>query len=266
MSDMRHNPIGVFDSGMGGLTVLKELQQILPRENFIYVADSANLPYGDKTEDQIIHFSERIMHWFEKQHVKMVVLACHTSASIAHQYLNQRSNFPILCSITPIAEHFKDQPRHIGIMATHRTMISKVFEKYLRSYNNHHRIVSLACPEFVPFIEAQQIDTIESKLIMQYYLNQLLDHKVETLVFGCTHYPFLKSTFEKLLPENSLLTFEDPGFYLALKTKEVLESLNLENNNFNGNTQFYTTDAPDVFAQKIEYAIGPKPIVNLVKL
>ncbi|MDP1724431.1 MAG: glutamate racemase [Alphaproteobacteria bacterium] len=260
-----NRPIGVFDSGMGGLTVLKELQAILPHENFIYVADSLNLPYGDKTEDQIIQFTQRIMDWFKQQDVKMVVLACHTSSAIAHASLIQNAAFPILCSITPIAEHFKNQSRHIGIMATQRTTQSKVFEKYFLSHNNDHKLISLACPEFVPLIEAQQIDTIESSLIVQRYLNEFLDRNIETLIFGCTHYPYLKKMLKKLLPENSFLTFEDPGFYLALKTSETLEELNLKNNGLNGATKFYSTHAPDIFAEKIKFALDIKTSVNLVK-
>lgn len=265
MSDAKR-PIGVFDSGMGGLTVLKELQAMLPHENFLYVADSLNLPYGDKTEDQIIQFTQRIMNWFEQQDVKMVVLACHTSSAIAYASLIQQAAFPILCSITPIAEHFKNQSRHIGIMATQRTTQSKVFEKYLLSHNNDHKLVSLACPEFVPLIEAQQIDTIKSLLIVQRYLNELLERNIETLIFGCTHYPFLKKILEKLLPKNSFLTFEDPGFYLALKTVETLEALCLKNNGSDGEIKFYVSQAPDIFAQKIKFALNIKVSVNLVKV
>lgn len=261
-----NRPIGVFDSGMGGLTVLKELQAILPYENFIYFADSLNLPYGDKTEDQIIQFTQRIMDWFKHQNVKMVVLACHTSSAIAHASLIQNIDFPILCSITPIAEHFKNKTQHIGIMATQRTTQSKVFEKYLRVFNKDHQIFSLACPEFVPLIEAQQIDTIESSLIIQRYLNEFLDHNIETLIFGCTHYPYLKKMLEKLLPENSFLTFEDPGFYLALKTAASLKELNLENNELKGALKFYTSHAPDVFAEKIKFALDIKTSVNLVNV
>lgn len=261
---MKNKPIGVFDSGMGGLTVLKELQKILPNEHFIYVADSVNLPYGDKTEEQIIQFTQRIMHWFEQQHVKMVVLACHTSSAIAHASLIQKISFPILCSITPIAEHFKNKTQHIGIMATHRTTNSKVFEKYLLSHNKEHQIISVACPEFVPLIEAQQIESIESSLIIQRYLNEFLTHKVETLIFGCTHYPFLKPIFENLLPENSFLTFEDPGFYLALKTEALLKELDLKNNALNAITKFYTSHAPETFAEKIKTVLNIKPDVKLL--
>jgi glutamate racemase len=264
MSDSKR-PIGVFDSGMGGLTVLKELQAMLPHENFIYVADSLNLPYGDKTEDQIIQFTQRIMNWFKDQDVKMVVLACHTSSAIAHAVLIQNASFPILCSISPIAKYLKDKAQHIGIMATERTTQSRVFEKYLLSHNNDHKLVSLACPEFVPLIEAQQIDTIESSRIVQRYLNEFLERNIETLILGCTHYPFLKKILEKLLPQNSFLAFEDPGFYLALKTVEILETLSLKNKGFNGEIKFYVSQAPDIFAQKIKFALDIKASVNLVK-
>lgn len=255
--------IGVFDSGIGGLSVLREVRAAFPSEHFLYLADTKHLPYGEKTESQIKFYVKTILDWFNTQKVKLVIIACHTSSAIAHSSVENAYTFPVLCSISPIAKALKNKSKRIGIMATRRTTESKVFELYLKRHNPDHQIFSVSCPEFVPLIESQKIDTQEAKNCLQRYLSPLLKADIDSLIFGCTHYPFLKDAFMKLLPTNRQLTFEDPARYI---TQNLTSFLPQDPQNATGTIRFFTTSPSETFQQQIDYFMGIKSFPETLTL
>ena len=258
-SSLKFLPIGVFDSGMGGLTVLKELYKVLPNENYIYFADTQNLPYGDKSPQEICHFAEKIIKWFTAQKVKMIIVACNTSSAIAFQQQNLNNPIPILTIIDPIAQSISPLPQKLGIMATQRTIESMAYQRAFQQYSPSLQVYAIACPEFVPIIENNKIYEEASKLIIKDYLYKLLYREIDTLLFGCTHYPLLKPVIETLLPQEKKIRYADPAYYSAQKAKEILETSHLLNKNKGKkNSSFYVSGSPQDFQNKATHALGFK--------
>lgn len=235
-------PIGVYDSGVGGLTVLKELMACLPGQDFIYFADTQHLPYGDKTPDQIKEYSKNIVAWFESvMNAKMVVAACNTSSAIALDGLT--SEIPVIGTIYPILDEIMES-RTIGIIATAPSVKSKMHENIFIKNGFQGKVVYVACPDFVPLIEEGKIEGVEIEEAAKRYLSQFDGHNIDTLIYGCTHYPFIKSTIEKLLPG---IKYIDPANFIA---RAVLKN-NTEAANM-GSVKFYCSSDADVFKAKIE--------------
>jgi len=247
-------PIGIYDSGIGGLTVLKTLQEKFPHENFVYFGDTLNLPYGAKSQDQIITYSRNIMTWLQQEaHVKLVVAACHTSSALALEEISQGFEIPIVGTIYPLMKNVlkKENIRKIGIIATPASIKSLMHEKILRKSGFQGEILSIACPEFVPLIEAEKWNKNVLKEHVEYYLKMFIDQKFDTLIYGCTHYPFIKSLIEEILP--LWVTQIDPAEYMALEVFEILSKRKLLNDEtLKGKISFFCSSEPDIFTKKIQ--------------
>src|SRR5271156_2261897 len=199
-SDPEH-PIGVFDSGLGGLTVVKELIHHLPNERIVYFGDTARVPYGTKSGETIIRYSREIVRVLLKHKVKMVVVACNTASSLALDVLKKEFDLPILGVIEPGARKAMEVTRNkkVGIIATSSTVKSGKYAKKIVQLNKNIVVTSQACPLFVPLVEEGWFDHAVTYQVAQQYLRDMKKNKVDTLILGCTHYPLLKGVLHNVM-------------------------------------------------------------------
>jgi glutamate racemase len=196
---MKNRPIGIFDSGVGGLTVVKEIFRVLPGEKIIYLGDTARVPYGTKSCETIKRFSIENVEFLKRFDVKLIIVACNTASSISLPVLRKKFNIPIVGVIKPGAAKAVKATRNgkIGVIGTAATIRSKAYEKEIRSISKSVTVVSQSCPLFVPLAEEGWLD---GKLVVEIagkYLGSLTAKKIDTLVLGCTHYPLLKEALSK---------------------------------------------------------------------
>jgi len=200
---MPDRPIGVFDSGVGGLTVLKALKELLPSENLIYFGDTARVPYGTKSPRTIIRYSLENTKLLMSFDVKMVVVACNTSSSYALEILKSEFPFPVIGVVRPGAKLAVRRSRsgRIGVIGTEATIKSGAYRKAIVSVNPFAEVYEKACPLFVPLIEEGWLDDPITEEVAKRYLNSLLKRKIDTLVLGCTHYPLIKGILKRICGE-----------------------------------------------------------------
>jgi len=198
---MDNRPIGIFDSGVGGLTVLKELAKVLPKEDIIYFGDTARVPYGTKSHDTIVRFSIENVLFLLRFNVKLIIIACNTSSSVALAALKRNFKVPIVGVIEPGADEAVGISRNgrIGIIGTSTTVRSLSYNKYILKKNRLAKIFSVSCPLFVPFVEEGWIDKRVTSDVIREYLAPLKRKSIDTLVLGCTHYPLLKERIKKFM-------------------------------------------------------------------
>ena len=202
--------IGVFDSGVGGLNVLKLLEQQFPNENFIYFADNANLPYGDKTEEEIINFSKNIVNFLISKKVKLIVVPCNTSSAISIEQIRNGVSIPIIDIITPITCEISKQFKKIALIATKGTVSSNAYLKELLKCNSNIELIQIACPKLVPIIENNKIDEQETINILKEYLKPIIEkNDIEALIYGCTHYQYLDNIIKNIIPKNITILSPD---------------------------------------------------------
>jgi glutamate racemase len=246
----KNMPIGVFDSGLGGLTVLRALQKKLPNESFIYIGDTAHVPYGNKSETAIINYATTLSAFLVDMYkVKMIIIACNTASAIAVKPLKEYFKVPVLDVITPMQKLFKknNNIQRIGIIGTHNTIKSKSYEKLLFSLNPEIQIFSQACPLFVPIIEEGLENHPIAKLMSKEYLFPLIEQNIDALILGCTHYPILKKTINRFIPPE--IEIIDSAEILSSYTKQHLKQQELTNSSPNVTTRLLVTDASDHFNQ-----------------
>ncbi len=219
---MDPRPIGVFDSGIGGLTVLKELIYQFPNENFIYLGDTARLPYGSKSGETIKKYSTQNLEFLISQNVKAVVIACNSASTQMQEDLYK--NIPVYNVIGPGAEEAVriSKTKKIGVIGTRATILSKAYETKIKILSPHAEVYNQACPLFVPLAEEGWIDDPITNLIVYRYLQGLLQHDVDTLVLGCTHYPILKNSIARVTGSDIQLL--DSGEAIARKLQEDFHS------------------------------------------
>ena len=216
-------PIGIFDSGIGGLTVLNELQKILPCENFIYYADTKHLPYGDKSKEEIISYSEYIVKYFIENDVKAIVIACGTASALAFETLKNDYDVPIFNVIDSTVNHLNSN--NIGIIATCASISSNVWDNKILEKLPNANITKVACPKLVPLAESGLLDVTEAEIALTEYLKIIKEKNVDTLILGCTHYPLFLPLIKKILNENTNII--NIGTSLAIDFKDYLDSNNL---------------------------------------
>lgn len=226
MADKKNNPIGVFDSGLGGLTVVKELMRQLPSEDIIYFGDTARVPYGTKSKKAIIGFSKENTKILLKHKVKIVVVACNSSSSYALEDLKKEFRVPIIGVIRAGAEKAAALTKNnkVGIIATSATIKSGQYVKAVKKYNRNVKVFSKACPLFVPLVEEGWLNKQVTLNIAKEYLRSLKKAGIDSLVLGCTHYPLLKNTLHKVMGRNVLLV--DSAKEIALEVKRHLNESN----------------------------------------
>ena len=225
---MSKQPIGIFDSGVGGTSIWKEIHALLPYENTIYLADSANAPYGPKGKDAIIALSEKNTEYLLNQNSKIIVVACNTATTNAIKHLRKKYDVPFIGiepAIKPAA--LQTQTKAIGILATKGTLSSELFFNTSQLYSNGIEIIEQEGEGIVQLIESGNINSEEMKALLEIYLKPMLNANIDYLVLGCTHYPYLIPQLLKMLPKH--IKIIDSGEAVARQTKAVLKQLNLLN-------------------------------------
>lgn len=245
---MDTRPIGVFDSGMGGLSILKDLTVQLPKEDLIYFGDTARLPYGPRSKETIIRYSKQCASFLISKGVKMIVVACNTASALALKELQESFDLPILGVIEPgsRAAAATTENHRIGVIGTEGTVRSKSYESEIRKHLPEAEILALPCPLFVHLVEEGWADTDIAELTARKYLLELAEYDVDTLVLGCTHYPALRYTINKVLGNHIRLI--NPAYETAKATRSKLEELGLLNETGTfGKQSYYVSDSPEKF-------------------
>ena len=248
MINKSENPIGVFDSGLGGLTVVKELNHHLPNEKVVYFGDTARVPYGTKSAETIIRYSREIVKTLLKHKVKMVVVACNTASSLALDVLKKEFSVPMMGVIGPGAKKAAatTQSRKVGIIATSSTIKSGRYAQELKRIDGRIEVFSQPCPLFVPLVEEGWYGHPVTYQVAQQYLVGMQRDKVDTLILGCTHYPLLKEVLHNVMgPQVQLI---DSAQEVALQVKDVLTKQKLLRTRLGpGQHLFIVSDEPTQF-------------------
>lgn len=239
------NPIGLFDSGVGGTSIWKEIHNLLPYENTVYLADSKNAPYGQKSKEEIIELSFKNTEFLLEQNSKLIVVACNTATTNAIKELRAKYDVPFIGiepAIKPAANHTKTQT--IGILATKGTLNSQLFAETLANLKDI-KVVEQVGYGLVKLIEEGSLDSAEMKELLETYLEPMIKANIDYLVLGCSHYPYLIPQIEKILPEHVKII--DSGEAVAKQTKNILETKNIQNTEAKkATTLFYTNSNPNV--------------------
>ncbi len=266
MENNRDCPIGVFDSGLGGLTVVRELMRQLPSEDIVYFGDTARGPYGAKSKEAIIRFSKENTKVLLKHKVKMVVVACNSSSSYALGILKKRFRVPIVGVICPGAKKAAEmsQNKRIGVIATSATIASREYEKNVKRYSKGVRVVSKACPLFVPLAEEGWVDKPVTLDIAREYLLPLKRAGIDTLILGCTHYPLLKRSLQKAVGKK--VTLVDSAKEVAQEVKAALTKLGIRKiSKRKARYKFLISDRPQAFKKLAKNFLG-REIKNVIKV
>lgn len=272
MSDCR--PIGVFDSGVGGITVLSELQKAMPNEEYVYLGDTARVPYGNKSEELIIQYTKECVQFLMKKDVKLIVIACNTASSYGYEIAREfAGDIEIIEMIRPAAEYATKHSAmgSIGIIGTKGTIRNGAYNREIdRLTEGGMKVSSIACPLFVPFIEEGKCEHPSLDIIAREYLEPFLEREtIDTLVLGCTHYPYIEKSIQKILGES--VTIVNTGTPAAVKAKVSLEMNNLLcEEQKGGKTRFFVTDSPSIFAgvayEKLGFPIDDIQRISLDEL
>ncbi|NJN78499.1 MAG: glutamate racemase [Saprospiraceae bacterium] len=246
-------PIGVFDSGLGGLSVWLELVKLMPNEDIIYFADSGNCPYGNRPKSEIIDLSIRNTEFLLEKGAKVIVVACNTATGAAINVLRERFDVPFIGmepAVKPAAEQTKTG--NIGVLATKGTLESETFLQIKNAYTKEVTIYMQIGQGLVEAVENQAFESNETFELVKKYVQPMLENKVDKIVLGCTHYPFLQPVFDKLLPQNVDLI--NPAPAVAKQTLRRLEHFDLMNQTENKpNYQFYTSGNEAILESFLEY-------------
>lgn len=243
-------PIGVFDSGVGGLTVAREVMRHLPDENIIYFGDTARVPYGSKSKDNIIHYSRQIIRFLQSKNVKAIVIACNTATALALDVVQQEFDLPIIGVIEPGARAAIAQTcnKHIGVIGTEATIQSQMYSKVIRQYDDKMCVLGKPCPLFVPLVEEGFAKHHIADEVIDIYLKEMKASGVDTMILGCTHYPLLRSKIMKYFGEKIHLV--NPAYETAMDLKQILEDAGIANEVESlAKYEFYVSDTAEKFKQ-----------------
>ena len=245
-------PVGVFDSGVGGLTVAREIMRHLPNENIVYFGDTARVPYGSKSKDNIIRYSRQIIHFLKTKGVKAIVIACNTASALALDVVREESDIPIIGVVEPGARAALDVTvsKKIGVIGTEATIRSSMYEKIIQGIDPEAVVTGKACPLFVPLVEEGFAKHQVTKEIIDFYLSSFLETDIDSLILGCTHYPLLRSRIREYV--GGKMTLVNPAYETAMDLKKLLEERGMENtgeDQAHASYSFYVSDAADKFKQ-----------------
>tara|TARA_B100000945_G_C20282418_1_gene549295 strand:- start:85 stop:882 length:798 start_codon:yes stop_codon:yes gene_type:complete len=251
-------PIGIFDSGLGGLTVLNNLQACFPNETFIYFGDTARVPYGNKSDEKIIDYSSRIIDYFLNLQVKLIVCACNTSSAIAIKHLRNKYPIPIIDVITPIANAINEHTKNnvVGIIGTRATINSSAYKNKIRKINSKIKVIEKASPLLVPIIENGLQKTEIANIVLKQYLSHFDNTNLDCLILGCTHYPIMLKNFQSILAKNIKTVTSGP--YVAKDLRTYLKKTNLDAKKKSGTCKFIVTDFPQNFHKQANDFLNKK--------
>ena len=263
-------PVGVFDSGVGGLTVAREISRQLPNENIVYFGDTARVPYGSKSQNTIIRFSEQIIRFLKTKQVKAIVIACNTASALALDAVRDEFDVPVMGVVVPGARAAVEATRNrkVGVIGTDATVQSGMYTKIIHEMSPDVEVIEKACPLFVPLVEEGFKDHIVTQEIIEYYLESMRSSDIDAMILGCTHYPLLRSRIRSYMGEK--IQIVNPAYETAVDLKKLLAECNMEND---GGTEahsrysFYVSDAAEKF-RRFANTVMPfdVPTTNVVNI
>lgn len=261
---MNRHPVGVFDSGIGGLTVVKEIRKLLPRENIVYLGDTARLPYGTKSIEAIIEFSIQNTEFLIARGAKFIVVACYSATSAALDTIQRKFDVPIIGVIKPGVRKALEVSRtgRIGVIGTSLTIYSGAYEKAFTKLEADCEILGRACPLFIPLVEEGWLDHPATRLVAQSYLKPLKEDGIDTLLLGCTHFPLLMPVIKKVMGD---INYVDASRAVSAELREKLAKKSLLNPGGKGKISIYLTDLSQNFKEIGERFLG-EPMKNFARV
>lgn len=269
MNREKEKPIGMFDSGVGGLTVAREVMRNIPNERLVYFGDTARVPYGSKSKDTILRYSRQIIRFLLSQKVKAIVVACNTASAFALEEIQHEIDIPIIGVVKPGAKVACETTKNnrIGVIGTRGTISSGLYTEFIREINPQAQVIGKACPLFVPLVEENMRKDSVTYEMAQRYLASLKEQEIDTLILGCTHYPLLRSVIGEVMGEQVQLV--NPAYETALSLRRLLEEKEL----LSGETpekgknphRFFVSDAPESFREFAD-SILPADVEGAVKI
>lgn len=263
---VNNNAIGIFDSGVGGLTVMAEIMRLLPSEDIIYFGDTAHVPYGSKSPEVVSEFSQNIASYLVSKKVKIIVIACNTASAFALGALRKKFKIPIIGVIEPGSKSAVKSTKNcrIGVIGTEGTIKSSSYSRAISRLRSNSSVFLKACPLFVPLVEEGWICHPITEQVAREYLNPLLENRIDTLVLGCTHYPLIKDTIQKVVGEG--ISLIDSASATAEEVASVLTQRGLAaNNKRRAKYRFFVSDSPDKFRHTGELFLK-YPITHVKKV
>lgn len=255
---MHNGKIGIIDSGVGGLTVVREFRERLPNESILYLGDNINVPYGSKTEEEIYELTKNIIEYLLEENVKLVAVACNTISSILDKYF-QDIEIPLISIIDPVSEEVsKLEYSKVGLMGTTFTVDTGLYNKKISDYNKNIKVVGESCPSLAKTIDNNNFSEIEIKKIVREHINSIKnkDSDISSIILGCTHYPIVEDIFHE---EDSSIRFINPAKSQVKYIEDILKKQNLESDGKDRSFEIYTTGSVDVYEKMIDYMKIEKP-------
>lgn len=262
---MHKQSIGVFDSGIGGLTILRALRKTLPHENFIYFGDTANVPYGGKSKAAVTRLALAVAHFLESKNVKLIVVACNTASAQALPTLSKQLHVPVIGVISPGAQAAvtATRKRKIAVLGTQGTIESQAYVRAIQRYDKTLHVIQQACPLFVPLAEEGFAHKPAAELIAREYLLPIQKSGADTVILGCTHYPILRDLIAHILGPQ--VTLVDSADTLALAVKDFLQKNQLAAAAGKGTLRLYASDDPQKFTKSAHKLLGKKIVQATLK-
>ena len=266
---MNDKPVGIFDSGIGGLSVVRQVSKLLPNEKLIYFGDTARVPYGSKSPRVVREFARQDAYFLSDKNVKAMIIACNTASAEALDLLQEEFDLPIIGVIKPGASFAANVTKNgkIGVIGTYGTIASGAYKTELLSINPSLEVESAACPLLVPLVEEGWESKEVTKEIIGEYLSPLLDKNIDTLILGCTHYPILKPLIQEVVGDDVVLV--DSAEAAAAELERILSGKNLSASNKESSSEheYYVSDFPFKFKETAERFLGKRlPEVELIPL
>ncbi len=257
-------PIGIFDSGVGGLTVMKEIIRLLPEENIIYLGDTARVPYGVRSPGTVTRYSYESAQFLMSRNIKMLVVACNTSSSVSLDLLKEKFRIPVVGVIEPgvRAVAARTRLKKVAVIGTMATIRSGSYEKAIRAVDGSIEVSAVACPLFVPLVEEGWLDGEVTTLIAEKYLSVIRQSGIDALVLGCTHYPLIK----RVIADVTGVCLIDSAIETAKEVRDILSSTDMFCNGSNRSLrEFFVTDSPEKFTDIGERFLGHR-VSNITKI
>ena len=270
MENRKTAPVGVFDSGVGGLTVAREIARQLPDENIIYFGDTARVPYGSKSQNTIIRFSEQIIRFLRTKEVKAIVIACNTASALALDAVRDEFEIPILGVVIPGARAAVEATRNkkVGVVGTDATVQSGMYTKVIHKMAPDVTVIEKACPLFVPLVEEGFKEHAVTREVIEYYLESMRSTDIDAMILGCTHYPLLRSKIRDYMGDK--IQIVNPAYETAMDLKKLLHEMDMENDGSDSRHSrysFYVSDAAEKF-RRFANTVMPfdVPTTNVVNI
>lgn len=261
-----NNPIGIFDSGIGGLTVVKELIKLLPKENLVYFGDTARVPYGTRSVKLIKQYALEDAAFLEQFNIKLLIIACNTASAVAVELLKSALIIPVTGVIEPVVSAALEisKKKRVGVIGTTATINSQAYDNQIKNLKPEVKVYGQPCPLLVSLVEEGWVDEEITRLTIRKYLKPLLDKDVDTIILGCTHFPVLTQLIQDEV--GPLITLIDSGQETARVVKNMLENMEIEaNQNSDGDFRCFVSDIPNKFDEVGTRFLG-EPVVNAVRV